>query len=531
MTTEQHRGSPSLTYEIGTGGAYDPGLYNADLAPVSANERTWNWMHFAALWVGMAVCIPTYTLASSLVAGGWRWQAAVGSIVLGNIIVLIPIALVAEAGTRYGIPFPVFARASFGVIGANIPALLRAIVACGWFGIQTWIGGFAIFKLLEALWPGIATLPTILPGWVGLGTGEMICFAIFWLVQLAIVLRGMESIKFLETYGSPFLLVIGVALLAWAYVKAGGWGPMLDNPAPAADRTGPALGILGAGLTSAVAFWGTMALSIPDFSRYARSQRDQVVGQAVGLPVTMALFAFIGAAVTSATVVIFGTRISDPVALLARIGGPVMVIISMIGLTIATLTTNIAANVVSPANAFSNVSPSRISFRKGAMITAVIGVLMFPWKLYNDAAAYIFTWLIGYGALLGPVAGIMIADYFLIRNRVLRPDALFLRGRQYEYTGGVNLVAVVALVAGILPNLPGFLGALGAIDAPGWATAVYQWAWFAGFAISAVVYLIGMRIFYPGHRVVGPPALADTLVFSSRTGQMLSTKTGEERIP
>jgi NCS1 family nucleobase:cation symporter-1 len=203
----------------------------------------------------------------------------------------------------------------------------------------------------------------------------------------------------------------------------------------------------------------------------------------------------------------------------------------MIGLTVATLTTNIAANVVSPANAFSNVSPSKISFRKGAMITALIGVLMFPWKLYNDAAAYIFTWLIGYGALLGPVAGIMIADYFLIRKRVLRPDALFLRGRQYEYTGGVNLVAVVALIAGILPNLPGFLGALGAIDAPGWATSVYQWAWFVGFAISAIVHLIGMAIFYPGHRVVGPPALADTLVFSSRTGQALSTKTGEEQVP
>jgi len=531
MTTEQYRGIPSLTYEIGTGGAYDPGLYNADLAPVPNNERTWTWVHFAALWVGMAVCIPTYTLASSLVAGGWTWQAAVGSIVLGNLIVLLPIALVAEAGTRYGIPFPVFARASFGVLGANIPALLRAIVACGWFGIQTWIGGFAIFKLLEALWPGIATLPAVLPSWFGLGTGELICFAIFWLIQVAIVLRGMESIKFLETWGSPFLLFIGLALLAWAYVKSGGWGPMLANPAPTAERSGPALGILGAGLTSAVAFWGTMALSIPDFSRYARSQRDQVIGQAVGLPATMALFAFIGAAVTNATVVIFATRVSDPIELLARIGGPGMVILSMAGLTVATLTTNIAANVVSPANAFSNVSPSRISFRQGAMITAAIGVLMFPWKLYNDASAYIFTWLIGYGALLGPVAGIMIADYFLIRNRVLRPDALFLRGKQYEYTGGVNLVAVAALILGILPNLPGFLGALGVIDAPAWATSVYQWAWFVGFLLSAAAHLIGMRMFYPTHRVIGPPALADTLVFSSRTGQAISTKTGKENVP
>jgi len=306
---------------------------------------------------------------------------------------------------------------------------------------------------------------------------------------------------------------------------------MLTNPAPTVERSGPALGILGAGLTSAVAFWGTMALSIPDFSRYARSQRDQVIGQAVGLPATMALFAFIGAAVTNATIVIFGTRISDPVALLARIGGPAMVIVSMIGLTVATLTTNIAANVVSPANAFSNMSPSKISFRQGALITAGIGVLMFPWKLYNDASAYIFTWLIGYGALLGPVAGIMIADYFLIRKRVLRPDALFLRDRQYEYKGGFNPVAIAALILGVLPNLPGFLGAIGAIDAPAWAERIYEWAWFVGFLIAGLVYLIGMRTLYPGHRVIGPHALADTLVFSSRTGQAISTKTGEEQIP
>ncbi|MBA3579719.1 MAG: NCS1 family nucleobase:cation symporter-1 [Gemmatimonadaceae bacterium] len=530
MNTEQFR-NPSLTYEIGRGGAYDPGLYNADLAPVPQNERTWRWHHFAALWVGMAITIPTYTLASSLIDGGWSWQAAVGSIVLGNFIVLLPIALNAEAGTRYGIPFPVLARASFGVMGANIPALLRAIVACGWFGIQTWIGGFAIFKMLEALWPGIASLPPVLPASIGLGTGELICFTIFWLMQVAIVLRGMESIKFLETWGSPFLLIIGVALLAWAWVQAGGWGPMLTNPAPTVERSGPALGILGAGLTSAVAFWGTMALSIPDFSRYARSQRDQVIGQAVGLPATMALFAFIGAAVTNATVVIFGTRISDPIALLARIGGPAMVIVSMIGLTVATLTTNIAANVVSPANAFSNMSPSKISFRKGALITAGIGVLMFPWKLYNDASAYIFTWLIGYGALLGPVAGIMIADYFLIRKRVLRPDALFLRDRQYEYKGGFNPVAMAALILGVLPNFPGFLGVIGAIDAPAWAERIYDWAWFVGFLTAGLVHLIGMRTLYPDHRVVGPPALADTLVFSSRTGQAISTKTGEEQIP
>jgi len=343
---------------------YDPALANADLLPVPQDRRTWNLWNIAALWVGMAITIPTYTLASSLVERGWTWQAAVGSVVLGNIIVLIPIALISHAGTRYGIPFPVLARSSFGVFGANIPAILRAIVACGWFGIQTWIGGFAIFKLIEVMWPGIATLPVLVPAsgiatlpvlvpaWFGIGTGEFLCFMFFWAINLWIALRGMESIKFLETWGGPFLMLIAAMLFIWAWVNVGGLGPMLENPPRESGGVG-VTAVFGAGLTSAVAFWGTMALSIPDFSRYAKSQRDQVLGQALGLPITMGVFAFIGATVTAATVVIFGARISDPVELLAQVGGPVTVVVAMLGLTIATLTTNIAANVVAPANGFS----------------------------------------------------------------------------------------------------------------------------------------------------------------------------------
>jgi NCS1 family nucleobase:cation symporter-1 len=311
-----------------------------------------------------------------------------------------------------------------------------------------------------------------------------------------IVLRGMESIKFLETWGSPFLLAVGVALFIWAAVRAGGIGPMLANPTGGRPdgQTGGLTGVFGAGLTSAVAFWGTMALSIPDFSRFARSQRDQVIGQAIGLPVTMAVFAFIGAAVTSATAVIFGTRIADPVALLARIGGPAMIVISMLGLTIATLTTNIAANVVAPANGFSNLAPAKISFKHGALITAVIGILIMPWRLYNDAAAYIFTWLIGYGALLGPVAGIMIADYFVLRRGALAVDDLYRRGGAYEYRNGVNWVAVGALVLGVAPSLPGFMAALSGAPAGGFFGSVYNWAWFVGFIVAAAVHVVAMRL-------------------------------------
>jgi len=443
----------------------------------------------------MAVCIPTYTLASSLVDSGWSWQAAVGAVVLGNLVVLVPIALNSHAGTRYGVPFPVLVRSAFGVRGAIVPALLRAIVACGWFGIQTWIGGWAIYKLIEALWPGIAQLPALLPAGVGLKTGEAICFLIFWALNVAIVMRGMDSIKFLETWGSPFLLAVGAGLFAWAWWRSGGLAPMLGNPpAVATGHRGTAFGLFGAGLTSAVGFWGTMALSIPDFSRYARSQRDQVRGQALGLPLTMALFAFIGAAVTNATSVIFGERIADPVLLLSRVGGAGTVVVAMFGLSVATLTTNIAANVVAPANGFSAISPGRISFRTGAMITAVIGIVMLPWKLYNDAAAYLFTWLLGYGALLGPVAGIMIADYFVLRRSQLAVDDLYRRGGRYEFSGGVNWIAMAALALGIAPSVPGFLAALrGATAAPFWGT-VYNWAWFVGFIVAAAIYLAGMMM-------------------------------------
>src|SRR5256714_11347116 len=470
-------------------------LAQEDLLPVPPDRPTWNWWHIASLWIGMAICIPTYTLASGLVDQGWTWQAAVGAVVLGNCVVLLPIALNSHAAAGYGTPFPLLARASFGVLGANTPAVLRGLVACGWFGIQTWIGGWAIYKLIEVMWPGIATLPQLLPAFVGLNTGEFLCFMIFWAMNVWIVLRGMDSIKFLETWGSPFLLAVGVALLIWAAVRAGGIGPMLQNPtAGRPDGQTAGLGrVFGAGLTSAVAFWGTMALSIPDFSRYARSQRDQVIGQAVGLPATMALFAFIGAAVTNATVVIFGTRIADPVALLARIGEPLMIMLSMAGLIVATLTTNIAANIVAPANAFSNIAPHKISFKQGAMITAVIGILMMPWRLYNDAAAYIFTWLIGYGALLGPIAGIMIADYFVVRRGVLALNDLYKRHGVYEYSSGFNGIAIAALVIGVAPNLPGFIAALRGAPASGVWNALYNWAWFVGFFLAAAVYMIGMR--------------------------------------
>jgi NCS1 family nucleobase:cation symporter-1 len=472
-------------------------LSNPDIAPIPLSRRTWNWWHYCALWIGMCVCITTYTLASGLIDSGMSWRQAILTIFLGNSIVLVPMLLNAHAGTRYGIPFPVMARASFGVLGANVPALLRAMVACGWFGIQTWIGGAAIYQMVRVMWPGVATLPNVIPPFLGITTGEFAAFMLFWAMNVWFIVKGTESIKWLESLSAPFLIVVGLALLAWAYVRAGGFGPILAQPSRFAT-TADFLKVFFPALTAMVGYWATLSLNIPDFTRYARSQRDQVLGQVLGLPPTMTLYAFIGVAVTSATVLVFpgGKVIWDPVELLGKIGGPFTVTLSMIALTVATITTNLAANVVSPANDFSNLAPRVISFRTGGLITAVIGIVMMPWKLLASSQGYIFTWLVGYSALLGPIGGILIVDYFLLRRRVLDVDALYRRGGPYEYRGGFNPIALAALAVGVAPCVPGFLAQAfpsAFPDVPAFWRGVYAYAWFVGFAVAGTLYFVLTR--------------------------------------
>jgi nucleobase:cation symporter-1, NCS1 family len=470
-------------------------LTNADLAPVPGARRTWSMWSIAALWVGMAVCITTYTLASSLIEQGMNWKQAILTIFLGNVIVLIPMMLNAHPGTAYGIPFPVLVRASFGTRGSNIPALLRALVACGWFGIQTWIGGAAIYAMSAIIFGFDPAQRTNLPI-LGISPGELGCFLIFWAVNIVIILRGMDSIKWLELFAAPFLILTGLGLLAWAYVAARGWGPILSAPSRF-KSLGEFWPAFAAGLTAMVGYWATLSLNIPDFSRFAKSQRDQIVGQALGLPLSMTLYAFIGVAVTSATVIVFGSAIWDPVQLMERFHSPLLSFFALIALAIATLSTNLAANVVSPANDFSNLAPSLISFKTGGLITGVIGILMFPWKLYADPSGYIFTWLIGYSALLGPIGGIMIADYFLVRRRRLSVDDLYRSDGRYSFHNGFSLVAVFVLVLSVLPNLPGFLVAIKVLPPSSVGpvlVSLYHYAWFVGFFLAFVLYLLGRRI-------------------------------------
>jgi len=464
-------------------------LYNEDLAPVPKDKRTWGTLNYFSLWVGMAVCIPSYMIAASLISGGMSWAQAMFTVLLGNLIVLVPMLLNGHVGVKYGVPFPVFARASFGTKGSNIPAMLRAIVACGWFGIQCWIGGSALYTILLVVWPGAESVPAIIPEFIGTGLIPFLCFLAFWAMNIYLIWRGVESIKFLETACAPFLIFCGLALLGWAYSSADGFGTMLSAPSKF-TTSGEFWNYFFPALTGMVGFWATLSLNISDFTRYAKSQKSQMVGQALGLPPTMTLFAFIGVAVTSATVVIFGKAIWDPVVLVRQFESPMVVLASMIAVVIATLSTNVAANVVGPANDFSNLAPSKINFKIGGTITGVIGILMMPWKLLSDPTGYIFTWLIGYSALLGPIAGILLVDYFLVRGCKLKLDDLYAEKGVYSYQNGFNMKAVFALLLGVLPNVPGFLAQIKVLDPetmPG-LVSLYHYAWFIGLFVSGLSY-------------------------------------------
>ncbi|MBL8920365.1 MAG: NCS1 family nucleobase:cation symporter-1 [Myxococcaceae bacterium] len=489
----------------------DSPLFNADLAPVPKARRNWTTYNFAALWISMAHCIPTYMMAGGLVAVGMNWWQALITIGLGNVIVLVPILLNAHPGTQYGIPFPVLARSSFGTKGANIPAVLRAIVACGWFGIQTFIGGEAVKTFVEALWPGYAQLgggATFL----GLSLPSAITFFVFWALNIVIILRGMNAVRVFENWAAPLVLVMAAVLLAWAVAKAGGVGPMLEQPSKFAT-VGEFWKVFVPSLTGMVGFWATLSLNIPDFTRFGKGQREQMLGQTLGLPTTMIAFSAMGVVITSAAQAILkGVDVSklwDPVFILAQLTSPnppagldaplidsggvrlLVAVVSLLGVGIATISVNIAANVVSPANDFANLAPRHISFKLGGVITGVLGIVMMPWKFLATADTYIFNWLIGYSALLGPIAGIMVADYWYLRKKQLDVAELY---RPHGEYAGFNVAALIALVVGVLPNVPGFLKSAGLVTGEkNLFDELYVYAWFIGFGLSAALYVGLMR--------------------------------------
>src|SRR6266699_3518281 len=442
-------------------------LYNRDLAPVPVSRRTWSTYNYAALWISMAHCIPTYMLSSGLISAGMNWWQALITILLGNTIVLIPILLNSHPGTKYGIPFPVFARASYGTVGSNLPAIMRALVACGWFGIQAWIGGQALYTLFDAIWPKWAML---LGGPIGgHPPTQWLCFLLFWSLTIYIIYLGIDLLRKVENWAAPFVLVMTSFLLAWAIWRAHGLGYLVTHPGKF-HTWAEFKPIFIPSLTAMVGFWATLSLNMPDFTRFGRSQREQVIGQVVALPTTMSLFAAMGVMITSATAIIYGQAIWDPVQLVGKFSSPVVVAISMFTVVVATIAVNIAANVVSPANDFANAFPRFISFKTGGLITGLLGIAIQPWKLLADPSGYIFTWLLGYSGGLGSIAGVLIADYWIVRRRELRLEDLYLADGVYR---GWNLRAIGATAIGCAL-------AWGGLIVPAFRF-LYDYAWFVGF--------------------------------------------------
>ena len=488
--------------ELGSGVTLsDPRLFNHDLAPTRVEQRTWNTYAFAALWVSLAHCIPTYMMASGLIKLGMSWGQAIVTILVGNTIVLAPILLNSHPGTKYGIPFPVFARASYGVFGANVPAIMRAVVACGWFGIQCWIGGKALNAFLASLWDGWPTAlgATEIGGYL---PARWLCYAIFWSLNILIVYRGMELLRRVETWAAPYVLVMTTLLLVWILRRAsavsgeaGSIGTIVATKG-SFGTTGEFLRVFVPSVTAMVGFWATLSLNMPDFTRFGRSQREQVVGQVVALPTTMTLFATMGVFITSASAIVFHEAIWDPIDLGAKLDSRALVAVAELTAVIATLAMNIAANVVSPANDFSNLAPSKISFRTGGLVTGILATLMMPWKLLENSDRYINGWLLGYSGGLGSIAGVLICDYWIIRRtRLVLPD-LYRRDGAYAYaaggsTLGTNWAAIVATLAGCFVAWIGLF-----VPALHW---LYDAAWFSGTTTSGLVYYAWMR----GERTAG----------------------------
>ncbi len=506
-------------------------LSNDDLAPVPLERRTWTTYSYMALWIGMSVNIPSWLLAVGLIGIGMDWLQALITIALGNIIVLIPMLLNSHAGTKYGIPFPVFARASFGTVGANIAALLRAGVACGWFGIQTWIGGGAIFVLVGTIL-GQGSFWTDAGVVLGQPWTLWLSFAVFWLLNVYIILKGMETLRIFESWSAPLLIGFALLLTIWMVVLAAGEPEGIGGIFAQESQLGWGADfwlLFFPSLMGMIAFWSTLSLNMPDFTRFGRGQRDQAVGQALGLPTTMTLFSFLAVITASASIAVYGEAIWDPVLLVSRLGegagfiGAIVVIVALFAVSLATLTTNVAANLVSPSYDFSNAWPKMISFRTGGLITAVVGILIQPWNLLANQNVYIFTWLGFYGGALGTIAGVLIADYWIYRKTALSLPDLYDTDGAYSYAGGFNWRALVAFVAGAL------LAVGGAYSAPGngpfpeggligflkfelpWGGFLYDYSWVVGLVVAFLLYWVLATVF-PQTRPEAAPAAAEPAV-------------------
>ncbi|WP_206459513.1 NCS1 family nucleobase:cation symporter-1 [Anaerovorax sp. IOR16] len=483
-TQREHNGLYELT-DVARAELIDSKYYNGDLAPTSISQRTWTTYNVSSLWIGMSICLPTYALSASLVALGLSPLAALINVTIGNLLVLIPMQLNSHAGTKYGVPYPVFARLAFGPRGAHIASIARGIVGCGWVGIQTWFGGKALHLILM----------TLIPNFSGNQATLFVTCFIFWSINISLAYRGPEWIRKLESWGAPFLGILTIALLIWATLAAKAHGNIeamdILNLPMNQDKLAEGGGfwaVFAAGLTSNLAFWSTLALNIPDFSRYAKSQRTQFLGQLYGMPTTLGIFALISAYVTAATSFITpdGSMITDPAEVVTLISNSVATVLGAAGIIIATLTTNIAANFVAPANGFSNLAPKKISYKIGVIITGILAMIMQPWQFMKDGNVFIYDWLGLYGVMLAPIAGIFLADYYIVKKKNMDVMSLFQaeEGR-YWYKKGFNYIAFFSWLCGCIPPILGKI-----ISSLHWMT---NNGYLISFFISLIIYPILMK--------------------------------------
>jgi NCS1 family nucleobase:cation symporter-1 len=452
-------------------------LDSPDLRPIPPEARTWQWRSLASVWAGIVFCVPSYLLSCGMLEHGMGWWQAVLVVLAGNLVLWIPMVMIGHAGTRYGIAYPVLLRASFGTLGARLPVLLRTAVAVGWFGVQTSVGGFAIYHLLNLMLGGLlegSALPL-----VGVSFWQLNCFLGFWLLQVWFLRRwGMDGVHKLAWYGAPALLAAGLLLVLWAWVQADGFASILSSTSRFADGQsmhGQAMDVFPPLLAQMVALWMLLAINIPDYTRYVRDQGQQLLGQFVGLPLGIAFFSLVGVTVPFATVDIFNAEeiaaatgaaaaagaaaavgISDPLEVIGLMGGFARVL-GLLALVLAAFTTNLFAHLVPASTGLVALRPQQLDFSKAATVAACAALLLLPWRIVEWSGGTVFIWLAGLGAMLSPVVGILIADYFLLRRRQLDVAALYQHPGPYSYFRGWSLTALFALLVGNLLAVPGFL--------------------------------------------------------------------------
>ena len=458
-----------------------PKLYNHDLAPTAPEGRTWGVFSLFAMWMSDVHSVGGYTFAASLFFLGLTgWQVLI-AMTVGIVAVYFLMNLIGRPSLRYGIPFPVVARIAFGVMGANLAAITRGVVGIVWYGVQTYFASKAVQVLVLTLAPsaGALTHNSIL----GLFTLGWLSFLFMWFFQLVIFLSGMERIRRFIDFCGPVVYVVMFALAAWMLWQTGFSSLSLQLSPPAASPAAT-IGVMANAAMLIVAYFAALLLNFGDFARFGKSEAAMKRGNFLGLPVNFLVFSIITVIVTAGTLKVFGQAIMDPVRIVERIGNPVVVIIGSVTFIVATMGINIVANFVSPAYDIANLYPEKIDFRLGGLITSILSVLVCPWMFVASPQA-ITLFVSIFGSVLGPMFGIMIADYYLVKRQTIVVEDLYTLAPEgsFHYDGGWNRRALVALaVSGFLSIGLSLLGAYKVI------LNVGDWGWLIGAGSGALVY-------------------------------------------